>query len=44
MSTDAAALAADASPLAIRPYAGAEADHDHIVRIQNAAWRAPCSR
>lgn len=40
MSTDAAALAAGASRLAIRPYAGAEADHDHIVRIQNAAWRA----
>lgn len=39
MSTDAAAPAAGVSRLAIRPYAGAEADHDHIVRIQNAAWR-----
>ena len=40
MSAVAAALVADASALAIRPYAGAEADRDHIVRIQNAAWRA----
>lgn len=39
MSTDAAALAAEASRLTIRPYAGAEADRDQIVRIQNAAWQ-----